>query len=1027
MRVIFTCHPPVEPARVPSPAGLPARRHPSGPGRRVCLLAALVLWCGVTTAAAAGAPVLISEPTSTRAVALTTPTFQTQPFPLTCAAALCEGQRTRVMLFIMGLALQPGEAASSVTARAEDGTHRFYDLAVEHVERVHGHEWMSVIILRLGDEMGDAGDVLVGVRHRGADSNRVRLGVGRLGGGPADDAGAFPTPAPPFTLGGFARDGVAGIGGVRVTVGGSLVASFLTGADGSFALGAQPPGGSYTLTPSKPCYSFSPASARVENLYRNTSVNFAGAENRIDGRVLDAGGRPIAAVAVALGGAQPGAAQTAAGGAFSFACLTPGDYTVTPSHAQYDFAPASQTFGALAGPRAADFTGTLKQFTVRGRVTTPGGVGVGGATVSLVGPQTRTAVTAPDGGYAFDGVTAKGDYTVNVSRAHYDFAPPRRAFHDLDADRTANFTGIIHHFKIRGRVTAGGQPLASVQLHLGGPQTATAVADADGNYSFEVPAEGDYTITPSPLHFYAYDPPARSFVFLAADSTADFSATPVAPPATQQVLEWDGSPQTVDYDYFFDSPGDLGRFFWEFWAMPGADAGGTYLLSDGHGGAHALLFGFGNFGTTEPGRYQFIGNVWDGAGFVSFSSDEGPAVGEWGHFAVGWDGKEIVTYLNGVPVGRTPFAGPRREGGYNNGGGRLLIGGSDHSNLIGRIAQVRGFEGANPREGPSGLGPTRTRSAYAPDTVFRTGGQLLSNYFEPRQTVADLSAGFRGTLHAGRLRGTPHPYGLLTFCEHCPRPRYVVDPTAPDFAAATGRSRQTYDPPPAPAGALASDSFTRRNSTHALGAGGLGQTEGGSAGPLPWRLSPPTPQGAAFGILNERAVVLADGRALAWVVLPPAAPASGHDLRVRRRSLTRAAGFDTGLAFRVADADNHFFAYTTGDDHDRRARLLTVGYYLNGRRRELATGLPVAGDWVELSVVTTPAGAIRVYANSELVYSTTHGLFAEATGAGLYNDGPGLGLANRWDDFAAYELPDQQARSLPATAARLLDTTARRH
>ncbi|MCA1615428.1 MAG: carboxypeptidase regulatory-like domain-containing protein, partial [Acidobacteria bacterium] len=699
--------------------------------------------------------------------------------------------------------------------------------------------WMSVVVLKLGDEVGEVGDVLVGVRYRGADSNRVRIGVGRLGGGPADDAGAFPTPAPPFALGGFARDGVAGIGGVSVTVGGASVASLVTGADGSFALDAQPAGGSYTLTPSKPCYSFSPASARVENLYRNTSVIFAGAENRIDGRVLDAGGRPIAAVAVALGGAQPAAAQTAAGGAFSFACLTPGDYTVTPAHAHYDFAPASQTFGALAGPRAADFTGTLKQFTIRGRirgpdgaglagvsvtlsgtraaaaatdadggysfgglpaggdyalaaskrqydlapagrayhdlgsdqtadfaaalsrytvsgrVTTPGGVGVGGATVSLVGAQTRTAVTAPDGVYAFGGVTAKGDYAVNVSRPHYDFNPAGRAFPDLDADRTANFTGIIHRFKIRGRVTSGAQPLASIHVALDGPQTATAIADADGNFSFDVPAEGDYTITPSPLHFYAYDPPARSFVFLAADSNADFSATPVAPPATQQVLEWDGSPQTVDHDYFFNSPDDFGHFFWEFWAMPGADAGATYLLSDGYGGAHALLFGFGNFGTTEPGRYQFIGNVWDGAGFVSFSSDEGPAAGEWGHFAVGWDGKEIVTYLNGVPVGRTPFAGPRREGGFNNGGGRLLIGGSDHNNLIGRIAQVRGFEGANPREGPSGPNPTRTRSAY-----LRRRDRPLAADLRPAARArrrARLRLVHAPQLHARTRRGRPRP------------------------------------------------------------------------------------------------------------------------------------------------------------------------------------------------------------------------------------------------------------------------------
>ncbi len=1158
-------------------------------------------------------------------------------------------------IFVMNLSLQPGEAAAAVTARAENGAHRFYDLTVEYVGQVAGYEWMSAVVLKLGDDMGDAGDVLLAIKYRGAESNRVRIGVGHLGGGPADDAGAFPTPAPPFSIGGFARDGVAGIGGVSVTVGGASVASFVTGADGSFALGALPAGGRYTLTPSKPCYSFSSGSFVIESLYQNTSVTFAGAENRIDGRVIDAGGQPIAAVSVALGAAQPGAAQTAANGSFAFACLTPGDYTVTPTHATYDFAPVSLTHSALAGRRAANFTGTRKQVTVRGRITRPDGAGlagvtltlsgsqsaaatadaggnysfgglaaggnytvapslanytfapasrtfsnlsanqtgdfagvlnthsisgrivagnnnglagvavtltgaqsgstqtdaggnytlpglpaggsytvtptlrhhgfpnssrtfdnlssnqtadftatlnahairgrvldaggaglagvivtlggtrsasattdaggnysfanlpaggnftfaanktqydlapasrayndlgsdqtadfaatlsrytisgrlttpeasgVGGATVSLVGAQTRTATTGPDGGYSFDGVIAKGNYTLTASRVNYDFNPAGHAYADLAASRTANFTGVIHRFLIRGRVSAGGQPLASVHVNLTGAQTSSTVADAGGNFSFSVPAEGDYTVTPSPEHFYAYAPPARSLAALAADGVADFSASPVAPPATQHVLDWDGSPKTVDYNYFFNSPDDLGHFFWEFWAMPGANAGATYLISDGYGGAHAVLFGFGSFNSTEPDRYQLIGNVWQGSGIVSFVSDEGPAVGEWGHFAVGWDGIEIVTYLNGVPVGLTPFAGPRREGTYNNGAGRLLIGGSDHNNLIGRIAQVRGFEGGNPREDSTDINVSGVRAAFAPDTVFRTGGQMLSNYFEPRQTVPDNSAGLAGVLHGGRLRGTPHPYGLFVFCEECPRPQYVVDPTAPDFATATDRSQRIFNPPPAPSGALAHDTFSRRNSTHALGAGGLGQTESGATGRLPWQSAPAMPQGSPFGILNERAVVLANRRALAWVTLPPASLSIGHDLRVRRRTLTRAAGLDTGIAFRVADADNYYFAYTTGGDFNPQTRTLNVGYYLNGQRTELAAGLPIAGRWTELRVVTTPDGAIRVYADSALVYSTTHGLFAGATGAGLYNHGPGLGLTNRWDDFAAYE------------------------
>jgi hypothetical protein len=178
-------------------------------------------------------------------------------------------------------------------------------------------------------------------------------------------------------------------------------------------------------------------------------------------------------------------------------------------------------------------------------------------------------------------------------------------------------------------------------------------------------------------------------------------------------LEFDGSPQTVDYGTFWETGVDLGKFFWEFWAMPGPNAGATYMLSDGYGGAHALLFGFAEF---DPVRYSLFGDIFDGEQLTFFASDDGPTPGEWGHYAVGWDGHYIVTYYNGVPVGKAAFAGPRRTPGIGGGGGRLLIGGSDHNNLIGRIAQVRGYEGVDHLQ--ELYGNSGTTSAFAPEPLF---------------------------------------------------------------------------------------------------------------------------------------------------------------------------------------------------------------------------------------------------------------------------------------------------------------------
>jgi hypothetical protein len=88
-------------------------------------------------------------------------------------------------------------SCSVVTADAEDFSHRFYPLTVESVGTIPELNWPRYVVVRLHDEMGDIGDVLVRIRVHGKFSNRVRVGIGHTGGGPPDDPGAVPTPGRP--------------------------------------------------------------------------------------------------------------------------------------------------------------------------------------------------------------------------------------------------------------------------------------------------------------------------------------------------------------------------------------------------------------------------------------------------------------------------------------------------------------------------------------------------------------------------------------------------------------------------------------------------------------------------------------------------------------------------------------------------------------------------------------------------------------------------------------------------------------
>jgi hypothetical protein len=141
-----------------------------------------------------GAPILISEETTTRAIALDSVLWLREPFRLDSPVPWRPDRRTRVMLFAMNLDLLDGEDFSVVTADAEDGSHRAYPMTVEYVGRIPGRYWLNCVVVRLNDNMGDVGDVLVRITARSVPSNRVRLGVGHVGGGPSDDLGSVPTP-----------------------------------------------------------------------------------------------------------------------------------------------------------------------------------------------------------------------------------------------------------------------------------------------------------------------------------------------------------------------------------------------------------------------------------------------------------------------------------------------------------------------------------------------------------------------------------------------------------------------------------------------------------------------------------------------------------------------------------------------------------------------------------------------------------------------------------------------------------------
>lgn len=131
----------------------------------------------VRAQATAPGPTLLTEENSPRAAALDSVTHVRAPLPVVAQNNFSADRRTRLALFGINADLRPEENASAVTARVRDSWSRVYSLKVEFVGKVPNLDWLTQIVVRLPDELANAGDVWISMSLRGQNSNEVLFNV----------------------------------------------------------------------------------------------------------------------------------------------------------------------------------------------------------------------------------------------------------------------------------------------------------------------------------------------------------------------------------------------------------------------------------------------------------------------------------------------------------------------------------------------------------------------------------------------------------------------------------------------------------------------------------------------------------------------------------------------------------------------------------------------------------------------------------------------------------------------------------
>jgi protocatechuate 3,4-dioxygenase beta subunit len=150
---------------------------------------------------------------------------------------------------------------------------------------------------------------------------------------------------------------------VDVSLTGSQSETVLTDSQGNFQFMSLPVTGSYTITVSKPHYTFTTSSKVFEQPPVNRIADFTGRLNRlsISGRITRADGTALSGVTVQLAQSPATPATTDANGNYSFGDLAAGQsYTIVPSSAGFVFGPVNANFEDLSTSQTANFVGRLK-------------------------------------------------------------------------------------------------------------------------------------------------------------------------------------------------------------------------------------------------------------------------------------------------------------------------------------------------------------------------------------------------------------------------------------------------------------------------------------------------------------------------------------------------------------------------------------------------------------------------------------------------------------------------------------------
>jgi hypothetical protein len=302
---------------------------------------------------------------------------------------------------------------------------------------------------------------------------------------------------------------------------------------------AMIPDGTYTITPSKEGYTFSPAEQTVTVAGGNVTADFVAAGGySLSGRLVTQAGIGIAGIVMQLRNNHHVTdmrieTESDSDGFFTFTNVPAGNYDVLYEDYEYSLDPPMSLVTLEDGDTTLPdiiVHPALAPYSISGTIRNSRGDGIINGPITLYDPVFGFEIPTwaeNNGSFVFESMY-NGTFTLTPDAAPYSVSPLSQQVTVDGASVTGvNFT--FTAFTVSGRVVNDlGAALSGITMSLGGVGTAmiTTKTGADGRFTFTDMVEADYTVQPE-VPGYNFTPGFRWFQLRGGNTDiGTFAGTP---------------------------------------------------------------------------------------------------------------------------------------------------------------------------------------------------------------------------------------------------------------------------------------------------------------------------------------------------------------------------------------------------------------------------------------------------------------------------------------------------------------------